>query len=160
MKRLMLLGLTILGLALLAVPSEAGLLHRRHGGCDSGCAPACDVPCAAVAWEEREVEAYRVETKTRTVQREVRRLVSHEVEVPYTWCELVSVTTPEKRTVSYCDTVTREVPYTYTVCVPVYTPEKRTVMTCKTVTREVPYTYTVCVPVYTPRSAWSRPGPA
>ena len=44
--------------------------------------------------------AYRVETKTRTVEREVRSPVTREVEVPYTWYETVPVTTPEKRNVT------------------------------------------------------------
>ena len=148
MKRLTLATLALLGLAVAAVPSQGGLLHRR--GCDSGCGAPCDVGPCAVAWEEREVTCYRVETRTRNVEREVRRPVTKEVEVPYTWTELVSVSTPEKRTVQYCETITKEVPYTYMACVPVVTPEKRTVMTCKIVTKEVPYTYTVCIPVVTP----------
>jgi len=147
MKKLMLIGLAALGLALLAAPSEAGLLHRNR---DCGGSPACDVPCANVVWEEREVTAYRVETKSRTVEREVRTPVTREVEVPYTWYETVSVTTPEKRKVQYCETQTHEVPYTYKVSVPVVTPEKRKVTTYRTETHEVPYTYKVCVPVVKP----------
>ena len=145
MKKLTLLTLSLLGLAVVAIPSQAGLLHRH--GCDSGCGTCCEAAPCAVTYEEREVTLYKVETKTRVVEREVSRPVTKEIEVPYTWTELVSETHPEKRTVNYCETITKEVPYTYTVCTPVVTPEKRTVMTCKTVTKEVPYTYTVCTPV-------------
>jgi len=156
MKRLTLASLALLGLALLAPPAEAHGL-RRHHGCDSGCGGYAGSgygdmgPCMNVVWEEREVTVWHAETRTRNVEREVRRLVSREVEVPYTWYEYVTVTTPEKRTVTWCETVTREVPYTYWVNVPVVTPTKKTVMTCKTVTTEVPYTYWVNVPVVTPQ---------
>ena len=44
MKKMMLLGLATLGLAVLTAPSEAGLLHRKHGGDCGGAAPACEVP--------------------------------------------------------------------------------------------------------------------
>src|SRR5271165_3008941 len=104
MKKLVLAGLALLGLAVVALPTEAGHC-RRHRGCDVGCGAAYECGSyTTVAWEEREVTAYRTEVQTRTVQREVKRLVSHTVQVPCTWYETVAVTTPQKQTVNYCET--------------------------------------------------------
>src|SRR5262245_61537601 len=133
MKQRVVLGLA-LAAALLA-SNQAPAFGHRHGCCE---ATACGVAtcaggvmyaasCAAPTYEERTVTAYRCEVKTRTVERTVQRVVTKEIEEPYTWTEMVAVTTPQKRTETVCTTVTKEVPYTYTVNVPVTTPEKRTV---------------------------------
>jgi hypothetical protein len=79
MKKLTLVGLAVLGLALTAVPAEAFGLRHRHG-CESSCAPCCDTgPAMTVVWEEREVTAWKPEWKERDVTVNVCRMTTREV---------------------------------------------------------------------------------
>jgi hypothetical protein len=149
MRKLLIAGLAVAGLLLHEEPVGAFGKHRR-----SGCAPvvACASPApSGVACVEQTVTAYRPEIRTRVVNRQVQRLVTREVEESFTYTEMVTVSTPTKRTVTTYVPRTREVPYTYSVSVPVITPVKRTVTEYVSRTREVPYTYSVSVPVITPQ---------
>src|SRR5262245_57620975 len=149
MHRHVVCGALLAGFLLACQQAEATGPHHGRGPAVAGCAGGVvyAASCTAPAYEERTVTAYRCEVKTRTVERTIHRLVTKEVEVPYTWTEMVAETTPQKRTETYYTTVTKEVPYTYMVSVPVTTPEKRTITEHVCVTKEVPYTYTVNVPV-------------
>jgi hypothetical protein len=83
---------------------------------------------------------------TRVVQREVCEMVPRQIEQEVTYCVMEQFTTPQTRTVNYCEQIMVDQPFTYTVCVPVMVPEQRQVQRCNIVTKQVPYTYTVCVP--------------
>ena len=146
----------------LLVAGQVNAVGGRHGrggaaswsACGGGVAAAevviADCASHVVAgpvYEERQVTAYRYETKTRTVERTIQRVVPRTVEEAFTYTEMVPVTTPEKRKETVYKQVTRQVPYKYTVQVPVMTPEKRTVTEYQTVSKQVPHTYTVNIPV-------------
>src|SRR5437870_8984010 len=161
MRQMLTASMILTALAWIASSPEQARAHGRHRGCGPaacGCAAACcgapvecGAPCApacAPQYVERTVTCYRPEYRTREVPVTVYKLVPHEEK--FTYIECVPVTRPEKRTETFCTTVTKQVPFTYTVCVPVSKPEKRVETYCTTVTKQVPYTYTVCVPVTRP----------
>jgi hypothetical protein len=106
-------------------------------------------PPAMPAYTEQKVTAYKAVVKTREVKRDVMRMVTKDIQEPYTYWECVATTTPEKRVDTIHKLVTKEVPVSYTVSVPVVTQEKRKVTVMTNVSKEVPFTHTVCVPVVT-----------
>ncbi len=167
MKKLLLVGFVVLSLATLATNAQA--FGWRNRGC---CAPepCCEVapisycgshvavaaapvpsPCVvSPCYVQQTVTCYKAVTKTRVVHHKVRKMVTKEVDEPYTYYELVPVVTPQKRTETVHKMVTKEVPYKYTVMQQVMEPVKKTVTTYKVVSKQVPYKYTVMQQVVEP----------
>src|SRR4051794_21367556 len=151
--RLLVAGL-LASAAVLGGGGQAPLL--ADGSCG---APGCGEAAGAVspfsaegsACVEQTVTSYRQEYRQRVVPIVVNRLVSRVVEVPYTYTEMVPVSTPQRQVRTVFTTVARQVPYTYTELVPVTTPQQRTETFYTPVTRQVPYSYTELVPVTTPQ---------
>jgi len=119
MRRMLAASMILTALAWIASNPEQARAHGRHRGCRSaacGCAAACceapvecGVPCApapAPQYVERTVTRYRPEYQTREVPVTVYKLVPREEK--FTYIECVPVTKPEKRTETFCTTVTKQ----------------------------------------------------
>lgn len=159
MKKIaLMLGLSVLGLALAAPPVDAR-------GCRSaGC---CYTTCCAVSYVDQACTGYRCVVKYKPIQVNVTEMVTKVVDEPCKYTVYEPVKVAHKRTVTCYKQVVVEEPFTYTIYEPVHTKQKVkvTTYTCKPkeVVRKVTtchYTYCyshgcggccypVCCPVYT-----------
>ncbi|MGL4549630.1 MAG: hypothetical protein ACRC33_00470, partial [Gemmataceae bacterium] len=95
-----------------AVAGGAAASSASGPALSSGSADGCG---GGVSYVDQVVTGYRAETRTRTVNQTVSRLVTREVPETYTYTENVPVTVAEKQTRTVYKTVSKQVPYTYTV---------------------------------------------
>lgn len=101
MKKVLVAGLVLAGLAVMASPSQAhGLRRRCKGDCDSGCQTACAHEACAPAYVEKTITCYRPVWKEKDVTCTVNRCVPREVVTKHTYTVQVPEWKDEKRTVT------------------------------------------------------------